>query len=266
MKTVAIRGGLGNQLFGLAFARSVATLAGAPVGLDVSGFHRDRYGHDFLLDDLAARLGLHIGRHPVLGSRLVRAIAGALPGTPWVREAAVPPDSAALKAMARRGSYFDGYWQNEAYIAESEALRAAFRAFLEERGGPVDAHDIVVHCRTYADELRPARRGVPGADFFGRAVERIEAEGGAAGDIGLISDDLGVALERLGPLARRVTPLSGGGAFGDMALMLRAPSLILGNSSFSWWGGFCGEAERVIYPRRDGFHHYPAPAARFIVI
>ena len=73
-------------------------------------------------------------------------------------------------------------------------------------------------------------------------------------------------MERLGALADRVTPLDGGGAFGDMAAMLKARSLILGNSSFSWWGGFCGEAERVIYPRRDGFYHYPAPASRFIVI
>ncbi|MDQ2860933.1 MAG: hypothetical protein M3T55_09450 [Pseudomonadota bacterium] len=265
MKTVAIQGGLGNQLFGLAFAHSVATLAEEPVGLDVSGFDGDRYGHDFMLGDLASRLGLHPVRPSLAGGRMARA-ASFLPWTPWIREPVVPPGLDALRTIASRGVYFDGYWQNEAYIAEPEVFRAAVRAFLEERGGSTTGHDVVIHCRTYADELWPERRGAPGADFFERAIERIEAEGGAASDIALISDNLALAMERLGALGPRVTPLAGGGGFGDMALMLKARSLILANSSFSWWGGFCGEAERVIYPRRNGFYHYPTPASAFIVI
>ncbi len=266
MKAIRIRGGLGNQLFGLAFAHSVATLAGGPVALDVSGFARDRYGNAFMLDDLAARLGFQIGRHPIFGSRLVGAAMGALAGTFWVGEAATPPDREGLTAMARRGRYFDGYWQNEAYIAEPQGVREALRTFLEERGGPTERHDILIHYRTYADEIRPERRGTPGADYFEHAIERVEATGGVAADIGLVSDNLDLAMQRLGAAARRVTPLAGGGVFGDMALMLKARSLILGNSSFSWWGGFCGDAEYVIFPRRDGVYHYPAPASRFILI
>ena len=51
-----------------------------------------------------------------------------------------------------------------------------------------------------------------------------------------------------------------------MALMLRARALILTNSTFSWWGGYCGHADRVLYPPRGALFHYAAPAARFEVI
>ena len=267
MKTVKIQGGLGNQLFGLAFAHSIAILTAKRVQLDVGGFDRDRYGHRFMLDDLAARLGLDLIRHPILSSRLVGAAMGAAPSRLWVREGAVPGDPAALWAMVRRGVYFDGYWQNEAYIARPETIRAVVRDFLEERGGLAASHRVVIHYRTYGDEIRPGRRGVPDAGFFQRAVEVIEALGGTADDIGLVSDRPRLAMERLGSLARRVTPVGGAGdAYGDMALLLRARALILGNSSFSWWGGFCGDATATVYPRRGDFHHYPAPAARFTVI
>lgn len=266
MKTVKIQGGLGNQLFGLAFAHSIATLTAERVRLDIGGFGRDRYGHRFMLGDLTARLGLDITRHPLLSSRLVGTAMGALPSGLWTRERAGPDTPEALEALARRGAYFDGYWQSEAYIARPEAIRAVVRQFLEARTGPPARHSLVIHCRTYADEVRSDRRGAPGADYFRRAIEAVEAAAAAIHDIALVSDRPSIAMERLGALASRVTPIGGADAFGDMALMLAADSLILGNSSFSWWGGFCGDANMVIYPRRGDFHHYPAPASRFTVI
>lgn len=266
MKIVKIQGGLGNQLFGLAFAHSIATLTAERVRLDVGGFSRDRYGHRFMLGDLAAGLGLDLTRPPILSRRFVGAAMGALPSGPWIREGAAPGDLKALQAIARRGVYFDGYWQNEAYIARPETIRAAVRDFLEARGGPAASHQVVIHYRTYEDEIRPERRGAADAGYVQRAIEAIEASGGGADDIALVSDRPDVAMERLGAVARRVTPVGGGDAFGDMALLLAADSLILGNSSFSWWAGFCGGADVVVYPRRGDFHHYPAPADRFTVI
>lgn len=191
---------------------------------------------------------------------------GALPSGLWIREGAAPADPEALEAMARRGAYFDGYWQNEAYIAGPEAVRASVRQFLEARGGPAARHQVVIHYRTYEDEIRPERRGTPDAGYVQRAIEAIEASGGGIDDIALVSDHPGVAMERLGAVAHRVTPVGGTDAFGDMAVLLRARALILGNSSFSWWAGFCGDAATVIYPRRGGLYHYPAPADRFTVI
>ncbi|MGI9170401.1 MAG: hypothetical protein ACR2FH_09530 [Caulobacteraceae bacterium] len=266
MKTVRLRGGLSNQLFGLAFAHSVGILSGAPVQLEVSGFDRDRHGRRFLLGALAARLGLAVGHRPISSHRLVAAAMAVAPWGPWVRERHPPPRLRGLREMARRGATFDGYWQNEAYMAEPAAIRRPIRAFLEARGGPALAHEVVIHCRSYAEEPRPDRREGPDAAFYRRAMAAIEARHGPTGDIGLVCDDPDLARERLGALGRRVTVLRGADAFADMTILLKARSLILANSSFSWWGGFCGEAETVIYPRRVGLFHYPIPAARFTVL
>ncbi|MEO8927421.1 MAG: alpha-1,2-fucosyltransferase [Caulobacteraceae bacterium] len=267
MKTVKIQGGLGNQLFGLAFAHSIVTLAGAPVALDLAGFRQDRYGHRFLLDDLTRRLGgLEIVCRPLLARRAVGALMRGAPWTAHVGQGRVPGDAEALRGLIQSGAYFDGYWQNEAYVADPEFVRAAVRGFLEERGGQVEVRDVIIHYRTYKDEVRPGRRGAPEAAYFQRAIEKIEGRGAPVGDIALISDDIVLAMDRLGDLTRRVTPLTGTDAWTDMAAMLKARSLILGNSSFSWWGGFCGEATTVVYPRRGGLYHYPAPAARFLVL
>lgn len=234
MRTVRLRGGLGNQMFGLAFAHSLGHLTGAPVAIDVSGFSRDRHRRAFMTADLAADLGLSVGsgRPPLFSGR--------------VRESRAPVDIAAL---ARLGHYFDGYWHDEDYIADPVTIRARTRAFLDVRGGRAAAHDIVIHHRAYREEPFPARRRGPSPDYVARAIDLIERRQGATADIVSVSDDP-----------------PGADPFADMTLMLNARALILANSSFSWWAGYCGDATTVTYPERGGAFHYPAPAARFMVV
>jgi len=267
MKIVKVQGGLSNQLFCVAFAHSVGVLAGSPVSLDIGGYPRDRYGNDFLLQDLAASLGqMKVSRHPLLGGRILGAAMRRLPVPGYVSESHAPRDTRALERMARRGVYFNGYWQAEAYIARPDRVRRGVRAFLDGRGGAAERRQVLIHYRTYRDEIHPDRRGSPGAAFVRRALEAIEARRGPTDDIVLISDDPDLAMERLGELGRRITPVATGDRDKDMALMLHAGALILSNSSYAWWGGFCGDAEMVIYPKRGDLYHYPLPAARFTCV
>jgi hypothetical protein len=121
MKTVRMQGGLGNQLFCLAFARSVARLSASPVGIDLAAFGADRYGRTFALRDLALALGdFRLVRRP-LADWLPRAMP--LPGR--VREGTPPADESALAALVARGAYFNGYWQDERYIADPAGFIAA---------------------------------------------------------------------------------------------------------------------------------------------
>lgn len=266
MRTVKIQGGLGNQLFGLAFAHSVATLTGEGAALDISSFAGDRYGHRFVLHDLAQTLGLTLVHRPWLSSRIAGQLLRVVPVGSFVTEGRAPDDPRALERLVARGRYFNGYWQNEAYIASPRLLRRAVRAFLEARGGAPAAHDLVIHYRSYADELRPERRVTPGAGYFRRAVETIEAVGGRVEEVVLVSDAPDLALRAMGDLAGRVRVVQGGDAYADLALMLRARRLILTNSSFSWWGGYCGEARTIAYPSRGALFHYPAPSGRFVCV
>jgi hypothetical protein len=239
MRTVRLRGGLGNQLFGLAFAHSVRRLTDTPVALDVGGFARDRYRRAFVTGDLAAALDLEVVSRGPIGAVLSRA--------PWpghVREGPAPAD---LARFARHGRCFDGYWQDECYMAAPQTIRIRTRAFLDSRAAPPEAHDIVVHHRAYREEPIAARRRGPAADYVDRAIDLIAQRQGRTRDIVRISDD-------------------GADPFVDMAVLLKARALILANSSFSWWAGYCGDATLVTYPARNGAFHYPAPARSFVVL
>jgi hypothetical protein len=265
VKTIKMQGGLGNQLFCLAFARSAARLSGGPVVLDLAPFAADRHGRRFDLAALARRLGLsQFTRRPLLSARPTTAVFRLLPIPGYVSEGAPPADEAGLAALVARGGYFNGYWQDERYIADPRGMAAATRAFVLERAPPVPTAGVVLHYRTYKEERRARNRLTPDAAYVRAALAEIEARGAPTTDIRLVSDDPALALQRLGDLGRPITVAADAGPWADLALMMKARALILSNSSFSWWGGFCGDAETVIYPRPGGYVHYPAPAARFI--
>lgn len=267
MKTVKIQGGLGNQLFGLAFARSVAIATGQPVALDLSSYERDAFGRGFELAEFSRSLGAFVPAHrPLAGSRLAYRAARFLPAPGFVAERRRPTNEATLRALVKRGAFFSGYWQDEAYMLDPERLRLQTRRLFETRGRHAPAGHVVIHYRTYKEERsRRARRTPPGR-YFADALERIEAETGAVREVVLLSDDVDLARRRLGDLGRPIVELDQPDAWSDLALMVRARALILTNSSFSWWGGFCAGARTVIYPRADGYAHYPWPSERFVVL
>jgi hypothetical protein len=264
MKTVKMRGGLGNQLFCLAFARSVARLEKAPAAIDLAGFGADRYGRTFDLEDLAVSLGdIRLVRRPLTGGRLAAGLSRVLPLPGYVNEGPSPVDEGSLAALVARGDYFNGYWQHERYISDPGSYVAAARAFVFQRAAPAAVREVVIHYRTYKEEARPEHRRGPDGDYVRRALARIESRLGKAREVCLVSDDPCLAMRRLGDLGRNITVVDAGGAWNDMALLMKARTLVLTNSSFSWWGGYCGDAAVTTYPRRLGFFHYPAPAARF---
>jgi hypothetical protein len=263
-----MQGGLGNQLFCLAFARSVRLLTGDPVALDLSSYGADRFGNAFVLEDLARQIdGLVLDRQPMLGNRFSSALLRRLP-FPIPGYAAEPPEGLSgkktLVSLARPRGYFDGYWQDEAYIHDPGAFASLVRDFLLTGSTPRPEVAVALHYRTYKEENHPVRSRAPGRDYFVRAIETLESASGPVSRIDLISDDPALALERIGDIGRQVVPVVGGGARDDMALILGARALILTNSSFSWWGGFCGVAQTVVYPERRGLFHYPIPAGRFV--
>ena len=269
MRTVKIQGGLGNQLFGLAFARSLRLATGEPVALDVSSYRWDRYGGRFIVGDIAEAIGgLTVVDRPLLGNRLASAIMRHAPFDAGLfsREPRSATPGFDMTVFARREGYFDGYWQDEAYILDGEAWRDLFGDFVRARAAPAPRDDgaVVIHYRTYKEEAHPVFSRTPDSAYFHRALTAVEKVGGGAERVLLVSDDPGLALERIGDLGREVIVASTGGWADDMALLLGAPALILTNSSFSWWGGYAGRARAVAYPVRGDLFHYPQPAARFL--
>ena len=266
MKTVKIQGGLGNQLFGIAFAHSVFELTAGSVVLDVSSFVNYRYGHAFALADLAQALGLGVVSRPILGHRLTGAVMRHVPALGYGTDRITVDSPEALRELVHRHAYFDGYWQNEIYMSQPDVIARRVADFIASRAAITDAHDLVIHYRSYADETQTSRRGTPEAAYFQRALAHIQAGGGQVREILVVSDRPDLAAERVGDLGLPMRIVSSADPYADLSLMLTARHLILSNSSFSWWGGFCGTAHTVIYPRAEGLFHYPAPAKRFVCL
>lgn len=259
-----MQGGLGNQLFCLGFADRLARVTGEPVALDLASYGADYYDRGFEFGSLAERLGLRLARNPVLSSRAVTALAARLPFPGYVSDAGPPASKEAADRLMRRGRYFNGYWQSEAWLDAS--FREAVRDDLLARASDGPAPGLVIHYRTYREEVRPERRAVPDAAWFERCFDRLRVAGADPSDALLISDDPKRALDRIGPAGAGVRAVCGGTMWTDMALMLRARALILTNSSFSWWGGYAGEAAMTLYPARGRLFHYAPPAAAFTVV
>ena len=267
MRTVKIQGGLGNQLFGLAFARSVALATEQPVALDVASYRGDKFGMTFTLADIAERIGgLSLVERPLLGNRLMSAAIRRTPfEVPLFTSEELPlPADFDMAVYARRRGYFDGYWQHEAYILDGEAWRDLFGDFVVARAAADEDDAVVIHYRTYKEENHPVFSRTPERDYFIGAIAAVESGSGPVSKLVLVSDDPELALDRIGDLGREVMIRGRRGWADDMALMLNARALILTNSSFSWWAGYCGRAEVVAYPTRGRLFHYPIPAARFV--
>ncbi len=262
-----MQGGLGNQLFCLAFARSLRLITGDPIGIDLTSYKGYRFGHRYALRDLAARIdGIAHRDTPLIGHRLVSAALRTprwpIPG--FVREPIRPVDADTFLRLSRRRGYFDGYWQDEGYILDPAPFIALVRDFVAERSSPPGPIDVALHFRTYAKENHPVFSRTPGRDYFIRAIARIEADLGPVSRILLLSDNPDLAIRRIGDIGPRLEPAAGGGAFDDLRGLIEARALILTNSSFSWWGAYCGQARIVTYPPRGDLFHYPLPAASFV--
>jgi hypothetical protein len=265
MKVIKIQGGLGNQLFGVAFARSAAILDEGPVGLDLSSYDRDPFGRGFELKDFVRGLGaLALTHKPWSGARATHIASRLAPLPGFVREGRAPRDPAALRALIARGTYFSGYWQNEAYIADAARLRAQVRRFVEAKAPRGPAGAVVIHYRTYKEERRAKARRTPTASYFVNALSLIERQSGPVSEVAVVSDDPALARSRLADLGWPLVGFEAESPWDDLALMARARALVLTNSSFSWWGGWASDAQCVVYPRSDRYVHYPRPAERFV--
>lgn len=264
MKVVRMQGGVGNQLFCMAFAHSVAQVAGERVGLDLGSFGNDPYGRRFELEPLAQVFDcfeiLHRPR-PLLPRKLGKLLRL----THWTFEGAPPADVRELKAFIRKGQRFEGYWQNEAFILEKSLVKEKIRDFLQARAAQFQAVEALLHYRTYKEEEVAALARTPGRDYVCAALRAAATQGLIVRELSLISDDPGLALRRIGDCGLPVRVLRQE-AYDDMATMMNARLLILTNSSFSWWGGYCSGAGLVTYPARKKLGHYPRPAASFRVL
>jgi hypothetical protein len=283
MIAVRLQGGLGNQLFQYAAARSLADRLGRDLGLDLRGFtplgrERKDTPRPYLLDRYAIRArAVPTGTFLRMGfpfSRQVRRVwRGAGFGRGLLAQEAGLNYQPDLKTRARTASfvYLDGYWQSWRYFQERRAALlqdltplhkpSAVNAASLKRLARENA--VCVHVRRGDYVSLPAAaayHGLLGADYYRAAVKRLGAAARGA-RFYVFSDEPAWARRNLG-LPGKVVVVDQNSVDKpeeDLRLMAACRHFILANSSLSWWGAWMGSrpGKRVVAPK-SWFRQGPA--------
>jgi hypothetical protein len=253
-----LTGGLGNQLFQLAFARRLAE--------DGHTITLDRHSQDSPLGSLAEKFPTVRFNPPAM--KLARRLQSSRTHTGRIRvsERTFRFDPAIFDLVARGGRfYLEGYWQSPNYFeSDNERLADDVRQELETRLTP-QGHDMLrnvqseprvasVHVRR-GDYLNPKtanHHGVLDMGYYRRAMDFMRGRG--VTHFCVFSDDLGFARDQFEHPDVSVVPHDVGQDPGaEILLMAACTDHVIANSSFSWWGAWLsrtGPKATVVAPAR----------------
>ncbi|QWD91100.1 alpha-1,2-fucosyltransferase [Polynucleobacter sp. MWH-Braz-FAM2G] len=265
---VRIVGGLGNQMFQYACGRAAAIRSRRQLLLDISAF--DRYKtHQYGLDGF--RIIAQIASRKLQTDSRLRAslrhlglstkMQMNLQGFHYLKEA---EDLAFQSSMPGNciKTYLDGYWQNEAYFADSSnIIRAEFQ--LRRAGAAPDVRAIAgddlplvsLHIRrgNYVNDPKAnAVHGVLDLGYYLDAIALLTKRIGEGFHIVVFSDDIEWVRQKL-VCKQPLSFVSGSTAVPheDLHLMASCDHHIIANSSFSWWGAWLNPSPKkmVIAPK-----------------
>ena len=239
-----LKGGIGNQLFQIVFARGLAQKLGADLVYDDSYFQADPYGRAACLARLqaAARFG-RIADFAGPGCYLLqdgqlRSLADPVQ---------LPPDARAL--------VLSGYWQQEALLeAQVVAEVAAQLAAAAQPSLPQDlAARIAAAGNAVAVHLRRrdyAHMGLCKAAYYCAAIEHLR-RAYADAELFVCADEPNYARHLLAGRGFDFTLVDCGDDLADLHLMAQCRHFVIANSSYSWWAAYFGEARggQVICPK-----------------
>ncbi len=270
MVIVRLMGGLGNQMFQYAAARSLADRHRVELKLDIFDFeyHRLRryeLGNFQIRAEFASRddvrsLGIDIKRLSLYG-RLKRRFLPILSKSVFREETmAYDPKIESITLPV----YLDGYWQSEQYfVFNKDAIQNDFRLVnqLDELNGEILAqikatNAVSLHVRRsdYVSDSKTRKvLNLCSLDYYRSAVNYI-SESVREPHFFVFSDDHSWVQENLGFVVPRtfVTVNSSQNGVFDMMLMQNCKYHIIANSSFSWWGAWLNSApdKIVIAPKK----------------
>ena len=259
MIIVKLMGGLGNQMFQYATARSVAHRLRTPLLLDTTAYNDmpevDTPRHYELGDlritgkiastaelsrmlpaDFRATLSFRIRRRLGLEKRL-RAL-----GEPH-------KDFSPFIFKARKNTYLLGWWQNEKYFTDiQDILRKEFQpkrvsAYGKKILSQIEACDAIsIHVRRgdyVTNKYANKEHGLASIDYYKRAVDYINSEVKKPRYF-VFSDDMAWCKKnlKLGQDFVFVDSHTPNTAHEGIYLMQYCKHNIIANSSYSWWGAW----------------------------
>lgn len=266
MIIVKLQGGLGNQLFQYAFARSVSKKLGTDFRLDRGPFdtyyklHKYSLQHFRVLEKTAKTTDF-LGfvwfrtRHKLFDTfyKHLRLKSRLMPF--YYPEQTFHFDSSVFK---RNNTYFDGFWQTEKYfkdmgseLLEEITLKNKLSEYSESVSREIEKSNAVsIHVRRADYVQDPATEIIWGScdmDYYKRALDKIMSFVQNP-HFFVFSDDHKWAEENFKSLPFPVTCIKNTAEknYEDLILMSRCRHNIIANSSFSWWGAWLNQNRKKI--------------------
>jgi hypothetical protein len=259
-----LKGGLGNQLFQYAAARSIAHRNRAPLYLDaVTGFASDAYARSFCLDHFAIRAELLPEpecRRRLEWSRVSRKLRSYRERClmQWFGRS-FDPFTRSLRLS--RDVVLEGYWQSERYFQdlsgelrrelrivhelspESQQLADRIRAESSVAVHVRRLHGFSAHGRKVTGRYGGEAAQMPVADYYRRSLDHIRGVRGPVHAF-IFADAPDWARDnlRFDCPATYVSHNHAERDYEDLFLMSACRDHIIANSSFSWWGAWLSTA------------------------
>lgn len=170
-----------------------------------------------------------------------------------------------MEKAATRNCIYRGYWQSEKYFKHCEEdvrKQFVFLPFDEPENIELvkkmsTENSVAIHLRKGKDYLTSELmgKGLCGADYYMRAIAFIRSHVSAP-VFYIFTDNPEWVKENLPPFTYTLVnwnEVSGKRSFRDMQLMTCAKHIIMGNSTYSWWGAWLNPYPNKIVIAPDKF-------------
>lgn len=268
MIIVRLIGGLGNQMFQYAAAKSLALKHNVPVKVDLSfleknadGYTQRHYELDGFKDQVQIATDAEIKIFSRSNTRLTRVVQRIFP---FLFKSLTANESGSQYHQQfkhyPKNTYLNGFWQSELYFNDhAPEIRSAFElkeklpAELNTLSEKIkNTNSVSVHVRRgdYVN-LKSASdfHGNCGVEYYQEAVDFISKQKNDI-ELFIFSDDIAWCKEHL-TFNQPVNFITHNfAAIFDLYLMSQCRHNIIANSSFSWWGAWLNHSagKLVIMP------------------
>lgn len=250
-----LTGGLGNQMFQYAAARTVADAQGKRLildarRLDVPGMR------SYALESFNIRFDHVVRSDPIelkrssLGRRLQRRSIARTELPPLYGATSVHEADCEFMTERNTTTELVGFWQSPKYFVDNPLIHADFRLKLDAISDAIKLNEpgryAVIHVRRgdYLHAKNRAKHPVLDLDYYKEIIERIQSVEPNIEILAVSDDPDWVSQQGLPVRIRR-----GANAIDDFRVMVHSAYLACANSTFSWWAGWLSQADEVYVPK-----------------
>lgn len=252
MKIVSrIKGGLGNQLFQLAFALKFSSLNNLPIIFDASSYLRDKFGRRLLINQLDPELKF-------ISNDFIQKLK--LKNNYYINESDFDLENRDINSLVvnknllsqKEYIILNGYWQDSRIIDKniSKYIKISILNYLKASNAN-EIFDIISDTKNaIAIHIRRsdyAHHGLVDENVYLDFAEQILTKI-PDGKIFIFSDEPNYANYLFSKERIPIRVVNSGNEIIDLALMSLCKIFMIANSSFSFWGAFLSDYTNIFYP------------------